>query len=154
MAETTTETIFEALRADHVTQRRLAELLIKTEGDSEGRDELFQRLRRELEAHADAEERFFYVPLMEHDLTQEKARHSVAEHKELDDFVEELEEIDRSSSAWIATAKKLAERLEHHLDEEEHEVFQMAGKALPERAKTGLANDYRAEMERRRESHS
>lgn len=154
MAETTTETIFEALRADHVIQRRLADLLIKTEGDSEGRVELFQRLRRELEAHADAEERFFYVPLMEHDLTQEKARHSVAEHKELDDYVEELEEIDRSSSAWISTAKKLAERLEHHLDEEEHEVFQVAGKALPESAKTGLASDYRAEMDRRREAHS
>ena len=91
--------------------------------------------------------------LMEHDDTQEKARHSVAEHKELDDYLEELDETDRSSSGWLSTAKKLAERLVHHLDEEEHEVFQMAGKVLDDPAKTALAGDYRAEMERRRDAH-
>ncbi|MEZ5217651.1 MAG: hemerythrin domain-containing protein [Ilumatobacteraceae bacterium] len=99
-------------------------------------------------AHAAAEERYFYVPLMEHDLTQEKARHSVAEHKELDDYVEELQATDPSSAHWLAVAKQLAERLVHHLDEEEHEVFQLAGKALDESAKTALAGEYRNDMER------
>ncbi len=154
MAETTTDTVFEALREDHETQRELVGLLVETEGDSEDRADLFARLRRELEAHADAEERYFYVPLLEHDLTQDKARHSVAEHKELDDHLEELEATDRSSSAWLATAKTLAERLVHHLDEEEHEVFQLAGKALTDHAKRDLAGEYRREMERRRAEHA
>ncbi len=140
--------IFEALREDHEKQRTLVNILIKTSGDSDGRDELFDKLKLELSVHANAEERYLYVPLMEDDLTQEKARHSVAEHKELDDFVEELEETDRSSSAWLITAKKLADRLIHHLDEEEHEVFQLAGKALSEDQKTSLAKDYQAEIER------
>ena len=83
-------TIFEALRADHDTQRTLIDLLCKTEGDSEGRQELFDKVRLELSAHAKAEERHFYVPLMEVDMTQEKARHSVAEHHELDEMIEEL----------------------------------------------------------------
>jgi hemerythrin superfamily protein len=141
-------TIFEAIRSDHETQRTLIDLVVKTEGASDGREELFERLRRELTAHAAAEERYFYVPLMEADLTQDAARHSVAEHKELDDFVEQLEGYDMSGPQWLQTAKELADRLVHHLDEEETEVFPVAGKALTDSQKTSLADDYRADMER------
>ncbi|MGB3735668.1 MAG: hemerythrin domain-containing protein [Ilumatobacter sp.] len=145
-------TIFEALRADHDTQRTLVDLLTKTEGDSDGRNELFGRLKRELSAHAAAEERYFYVPLMEVDLTQESARHSVAEHKELDDFVEKLESYDMGGSQWLQTAQELSERLLHHLDEEETEVFPVAGKALTDDQKDSLADGYRADMERHKNS--
>lgn len=141
--------IFEALRADHDKQRTLVDLLVKTHGDSEGRDELFSKLKAELQDHAGAEERAFYIPLMEHDLTQEKSRHSVAEHHEMDELIEELEKTDYSSSGWLATAKKLQERVHHHLDEEEREVFQMAGKVLTGDEKTQLATQYRQEMESR-----
>jgi hypothetical protein len=143
-------TIFESLRDDHEIQRDLIEQLLATQGDSDERRELFGRLKVELEAHAGAEERFFYVPLMEHDLTQDKARHSVSEHKELDDFVEQLEGYDMAASQWLITARELCERLTHHLDEEEHEVFQLAGKALTERQKDELAASYRGDMNRRR----
>jgi hemerythrin-like domain-containing protein len=142
--------IFDALRDDHETQRTLVGLLVKTHGDSDGRRELFERLTRELAAHAAAEERAFYVALMQHDETQEKARHSVAEHHELDELVERLEGTEMSAPHWLTTARELAERLVHHLDEEEHEVFQMAGKVLTESQKTSLAGDYRDEMERQR----
>ena len=143
-------TIFESLRDDHETQRTLADLVIKTTGDSDGREELWQRLKRELEAHAGAEERYFYIPLIEHDETQDKARHSVSEHKELDDFIEQLDEYDMSGSQWLQTAKELVNRLTHHLDEEEHEVFQMAGKVLSDADKESLATEYEADMARRR----
>lgn len=144
------DTIFESLRDDHETQRTLIDLLVKTEGDSDGRRELFDRVRRELAAHAAAEERYFYVPLMESDTTQEKARHSVAEHKELDDLVEQLQEYERSGSAWLPTARELHERLIHHLDEEEREVFPVAGKVLTNDEKLTLAQSYREDMQRRR----
>lgn len=139
-------TIFEALRADHETQRTLISLLVKTEGDSEGRAELLGRLKTALTDHAAAEERHFYNPLIESDLAQDKARHSIAEHQEIDEFIEQLENTDRSSPGWLATAKKLEERLTHHLDEEEHEVFQVAGKALSDRQKSELATRYREMM--------
>jgi hemerythrin-like domain-containing protein len=142
--------IFEALTADHDTQRTLIDLITKTSGASDGRRELYDRLKRELDAHAGAEERYFYIPLMEHDLTQDKARHSVAEHKELDDFLEQLDGYDMSGPQWLPTAEQLAHRLIHHLDEEEREVFQLAGKALADDEKESLADRYRADMERRR----
>jgi hypothetical protein len=143
-------TIFEALRDDHERQRDLVGRLLDTEGDSDERRKIFDELKIELEAHAGAEERFFYIPLMEHDLTQDKARHSVAEHKELDDFVEQLDEYDMTAPQWIVTARELAHRLTHHLDEEEHEVFQIAGKALNETQKGELGASYQGDMHRRR----
>ena len=143
-------TIFEAIRDDHQTQRRLIDLVMKTEGAGGGRAELWERLHLELTAHAAAEERYFYVPLMEHDMTQDAARHSVAEHKELDDFAEQLEGYDMSGSQWLQTARQLCERLTHHLDEEEREVYPVAGRVLDEDQKRMLAKEYREDMERRR----
>ena len=65
-------------------------------------------------------------------------------------LIEELEKTDYSSAGWLVTAKKLQEKVVHHLNEEEHEVFQMAGKALTESQKQSLATDYRNAMEENR----
>ncbi len=145
-------TLFEDLRTSHDKQRRLLELLVKTHGDSEGRDDLFKRLRAELENHAAAEERALYIPMMEHDMTQEKARHSVAEHHEIDELLETLEATEYESPGWLASAKKLQHLVTHHLDEEEQEVFQLAGRALGDSEKASLAKTYRQEMESREAS--
>ena len=138
--------IFEALRISHATQRSLADNLIKTTGDSKERDLLFKELKAELAAHASAEERFFYVPLIAHDMTQEPSRHGIAEHHEMDKLVEKLEETDFSSPAWIAVAKELHHKVYHHLEDEEQGVFQLAGKVLTEAEKLSLAKDYEAEF--------
>lgn len=138
--------IFEALRKDHEHQRTLIASLVETSGETAERKRLFAELKDALARHADAEERHFYVPLMKSDLTQDKARHSVAEHKELDDFIETLESTEMDRAEWLQTARKLAHRLEHHLEEEEREVFQLAGKALTETQKRELAQSYREMM--------
>lgn len=142
--------IFEALREDHEIQRTLIDKLVNTSGDNDLRKNMFNKLKHELAIHADAEERFFYVPLIEKDLTQQKARHSIAEHHEMDELVEKLENTDMSSSAWLVHMKQLAHQVEHHLDEEEHEVFQMAGKALQANSKTDLAQEYKNYMKKNR----
>ncbi|MGB1030406.1 MAG: hemerythrin domain-containing protein, partial [Pseudoalteromonas marina] len=80
--------IFEALRHDHDKQRELVDALIQTHGDTQQRHKLMDELKTELEDHAKFEERYFYNPLMFDDLTHEKARHSVAEHHEIDELIE------------------------------------------------------------------
>lgn len=139
--------IFEEIRSDHDKMRTLIKILANTSGNSEGRNEIYPKLKTMLERHADAEERYFYKPLFDHDISQDMARHSVAEHHEIDEYLEELEKTDMSSPSWIATAKKLEERLVHHLDEEEQEVFQLAGKALSDSKKSSLATEYRKMMD-------
>jgi len=138
--------IFEALRISHVTQRALADHLVQTQGDSLERSSLFNELKRELAAHAAAEERFFYVPLIAHDMTQEPSRHGIAEHHQLDKLVEQLDTTDFSSPAWLTTAKALHHKIYHHLEDEEQGVFQLAGKVLSEAEKLSLAKDYEGEF--------
>lgn len=144
------ENIFKSLREDHEVQRALVGNLINTSGNSRTRRELFRKLKEELSNHEKAEERFFYRPLICDDLTIEMARHSIAEHKELDDLVEELETIKFDSSAWLKKAKELEHRLHHHLEEEEKEIFPLAGKALSGEKKGVLAKNYNKEMHRSR----
>ena len=135
-------TIFEKLREDHEAQRKLVDELVESSGASEQRREIYKKLKLELAAHAKAEERCLYAPMLNVDITQEKARHSIAEHHEMDEYIEELEDADMSSPHWISVAKKLRHRLYHHLEEEEHEIFQMAGKVLSPAVKKQLAEEF------------
>lgn len=134
--------IFEALRESHDRQRTYADALIQTSGDTPERVEAYKQLKSELQAHETAEERHFYIPLMEFDNGVDLSRHAISEHHEMDEMMEELDETEMSSPAWLATAKKLAEKVHHHLKEEEQKFFQMAGKLLDDEQKETLAGQY------------
>ncbi|OOQ44160.1 hemerythrin [Pseudomonas fluorescens] len=137
--------IFEALRESHERQRTYAKALIHTSGDSPERVEAYKQLKSELQAHATAEERHFYIPLMELDNGVDLSRHGIAEHHEIDEMMEELDDTEMSSPAWLVTAKKLSEKVHHHLEEEEQKFFQMAGKLLNDKQKESLAGQYEKE---------
>jgi hemerythrin-like domain-containing protein len=137
--------IFEALRESHDRQRRYADAVIQTSGDTPERVEAYKRLKSELQAHATAEERHFYIPLMEFDNGVDLGRHAISEHHEMDEMMETLDATEMSSPSWLATAKKLSEKVHHHLKEEEQKFFQMAGKLLDDQQKETLAGEYQKE---------
>ena len=143
-------TIFESIRNDHDIQRDLLDRLVNTSGDTKDRDQLFKALKAELLIHADAEERFYYKPLIDSDMMQDKARHGIAEHHEIEELVEQLNETDYDSSAWLKIAKDLKHKVEHHLEDEEHKFFQSSGKVLTETQKTDLAKKYNEYMQKKR----
>lgn len=139
--------IFEALRQSHDVQRGLARQLVETSGDTPERATLFKSLKTELAAHALSEERHFYAPLMVEDSGIDLSRHAIAEHHEMDEMVEDLEATEPSSPAWLPLAKKLAHKVHHHLEEEEHGFFQSAGKILTDKQKDTLAVAYLKDYE-------
>ena len=143
-------TIFEAIRKDHDKQRELCRLVTSTSGDSKGRKQLWEDLKKELQIHADAEERHFYSPLIHNDMMQEHARHGIAEHHEMDELIAKIDDTDMDSSAWLTYAKQLCEKVEHHLEDEEHTFFQLAGKVFSDNQKTDLAQDYQSAMKENR----
>jgi iron-sulfur cluster repair protein YtfE (RIC family) len=105
-------TIFEALRISHDMQRELAQKLVETQGDTPERHALFAQLKQELAVHSVAEERHFYVPLMQQDAGVDLSRHAIAEHHQMDEMIEDLEATDPSDPSWLAQAKALAEKVE------------------------------------------
>lgn len=142
--------IFEALRADHDIQRDLCKRIISTKGKSAHRKQLLKALKHELEIHADAEERYFYVPLIKDEMSQPHARHGIAEHHEMDEIIEKLEETEMDSPAWLVYAKQLCDKVEHHLEDEEHTIFQLAGKVFTETQKKSLAQNYNDHIKEKR----
>jgi len=134
--------IYERIEADHDLQRELANKLVETQGDGPERRQLWERLRPEVEAHAAAEEQTFYAELIQAPSAQEQARHSISEHKEAADLIEELESTDMASGAWLTKFKKLKEELEHHMDEEENDVFALAREAIDDARADELATEF------------
>lgn len=143
--------IYERLTDDHGKQRGMAAGLAATSGNSAERKRLFEVFCEELEAHAAAEEQTFYAELIAQADGQDKARHSVAEHKEMADIVEELKNTDMSSSGWLTRFKTLKEAVEHHVDEEEKEVFPLAKTLIADARAAELAGEFddrkRAELD-------
>lgn len=97
-------TIFEALRISHDIQRELAQKLIANQGDSAERHALFSQLKQELAVHSVAEERHFYIPLMQQDAGVDLSRHAMAEHHQMDEMIEDLE--DRPQQPELAGASQ------------------------------------------------
>jgi hemerythrin superfamily protein len=140
--------IYEALRESHERQRQLIRGLCKTEAKTAQRTELFVALRRELMAHAAAEERFLYAPIMQFDAGLSSSRHALSEHHEVDELLEKLTVADKSARGWMPRAKKLGEEVLHHLKEEETKFFQVSGKLLTAKQKIQLCRDYERDYER------
>lgn len=140
-------TIFEALRISHDKQRSYVDAVLRTSGDTQERADAYQQLKEELYAHETAEERYFYIPLMAHENGVDLSRHAIAEHHEMDELVEKLDETEMSSSAWLTTARALGDKVLHHLEEEEQKFFQMAGKLLSDHQKSELAEQYNEEYD-------
>jgi hypothetical protein len=142
--------IFDAIRESHDLQRDLCRKLTASRGDMAARQVLFLQLKVELMAHAAAEERHLYVPLLMENGGLDASRHALHEHHEIDELLDDLSVRNKKQAGWIATAKKLSFKVRHHLKEEESKFFQLAGRLLPETKKKQLARKYTQEILRMR----
>ena len=91
---------------------------------------------------------------MFNDVGLDITRHALAEHHEMDELVEKLEETDMSNPGWLAIAKQLSEKVHHHLKEEEHKFFQQAGKILEDDEKEKLGKKYLTEYQKYKNADS
>jgi len=127
--------IYARLKADHDRQRDLIERIAKGEGD---RQAAFEELRKELQAHAAAEEESLYATMLAEPDLRDSARHSVSEHKEVDDLLGELCAMDAEAKGWLDKFEAMRERYLHHIDEEEEEMFPEAAEALSDETEAKL----------------
>ncbi|HWK53510.1 MAG TPA: hemerythrin domain-containing protein [Hyphomicrobiales bacterium] len=134
--------IYDALHESHETQRSLCRQLLRSPPHGGRREEVYRQLRIELAAHAAAEERFLYVPMLMDDMGLNSSRHALSEHHEIDEAVEDLGQADAIGGSWLAKAKKLSHEVHHHLREEEKKFFQVSGKILSDTQKLRLGKAY------------
>ncbi len=122
--------LFGRLVADHDLHRGLLAMIEETRGDSDDRRVLFAEMVKEVKSHAAAEEQALWSSVLRNPKTTDHGRHAVAEHKQIDDLIEELEDADMASSGWLRQFAKLKHKYLHHIREEEQEQFVAAEQEL------------------------
>lgn len=136
--------IYEDLKRDHDKQRAMLEQLAGLKGDSAKRRKLFETFRLEVQSHAAAEEESLYAAMLGDPELRDDARHSVSEHKEVDDLLGEMMELDFASDEWESKFFHMRHRYEHHIDEEEEDMFPAAADELDDATEERMADTYEA----------
>ncbi len=115
------------LREDHrKVKRLLTELETTTERGVKTRTELFARIKAELSVHETIEEEIFYPALKQHPRAREIVLEGFEEHNVVDTLMGELEALSPADERWGAKATVMRENIEHHIEEEEGEMFEKA----------------------------
>jgi len=115
------------LKADHdKVKDLLSELESTTERGVKTREELFATIKGELTVHEVIEEEIFYPALKSHPKAADIVLEGYEEHHVVDLLMGELENLDVSDETWGAKALVMKENVEHHIEEEEGEMFSKA----------------------------
>jgi hemerythrin-like domain-containing protein len=119
------------LEEDHrKVKKMLAEGEATTERAEVTRSELYATLRREMEIHERIEEEIFYPALKEHPKARDIVLEGFEEHHVVDEIMGELGETDVTDETWAAKFSVMKENIEHHIEEEEGEMFSKARQAF------------------------
>ena len=97
-----------------------------TERAEKGRTELFERLKADLMLHEQIEEEIFYPALKSHPNARDIVLEGYEEHHVVDEIMGELEATPVTDETWAAKFKVMKENIEHHIEEEEGEMFEQA----------------------------
>ena len=122
--------IFHRLKQDHDSHRQLFAKMADAQGEPDRLEKLFEQFKVEVKAHAAAEEETLYATMLARPDLREDAQHSVSEHKEIEDYLEEMEEQSFNGPEWRETFAQMKKRYLHHIEEEEEEMFHDAAKDL------------------------
>jgi hypothetical protein len=115
------------LKEDHDKVKKILEDLDETtERGVKTREELFTKVKGELEVHEAIEEEIFYPALKEHPKAKDLVLEAYEEHNVVDMVMQEIEGVPYDDETWGAKLTVMKENVEHHIDEEETEMFKQA----------------------------
>jgi iron-sulfur cluster repair protein YtfE (RIC family) len=123
------------LKQDHA---RVKELFARYESAGERAHKTRQRIAeevfQELEAHTRVEQEIFYPAIEEADKElHEMVAEGVQEHHVVDVLMREMRQLSADSEEYDAKFKVLQESVEHHIEEEERDMFPLAKEKLGDR---------------------
>jgi iron-sulfur cluster repair protein YtfE (RIC family) len=124
-------TLFDVLKQDHEKARYLFDKVKKSgKRETASLEKLFSQIEEELEVHMEGEERFLYTALEQHEEARDKVLESYEEHQVAKTMLATFKSLAVDDERWMAKISVLNEIVEHHMQEEEREVFKIARKVL------------------------
>ena len=132
-SKTSPQDAIQLLTADHKSVKALFQSFEKIKGDEgaeEEKAELVQRICAELTVHATIEEEIFYPAVREAIDDEDLMDEADVEHASAKDLVAQLESANPGDDHYDAKVTVLGEMIDHHVKEEEGEMFPKARKAI------------------------
>lgn len=102
---------------------------MKEKGDAADKEALVEQICAELTVHAEIEEEVFYPAAREAIDDDDMMNEAEVEHASAKDLIEQLQAIDSSDPTYDAKVTVLGEYVNHHIEEEEKEMFPKVKKA-------------------------
>ncbi len=135
----------ELLKGQHREMEELFDRLEKASG-GEGKRKLFTEIADKLAIHATIEERDFY-PAVKAKRTEDILLESLEEHLGIKRVLADLLAIDVGDDTFDAKAKVLKEQVEHHVEEEEDDLFPKVKKLMDKETLIAIAQQMTATQE-------
>jgi hemerythrin superfamily protein len=133
------ETAIDMLESQHREVEALFAKLEKADGD-ERKQKVFTAIADKLAVHASVEEQVFY-PAVKARRTEDMLLESLEEHLGIKRVLADLIDIDATDETFDAKAKVLKEQVEHHVGEEEDNLFPKVKKIFDEETLIALAGE-------------
>jgi len=126
--------VFSLLHEDHENVALIFKKIdsMKSQETAQTHEQLFKELSTELELHAKVEEDIVYPVFKKHGETRQIVEESVREHKEIDRLLSELKGMRPDDQKWMGKLGELQRKVEHHVKEEEEQLFPQGRKIISE----------------------
>ena len=138
-------TIYQQLKKEHKDVKDLLERIEKGSGPV---DDLFSRLDRELSIHMEGEEKLLYPPLMSDEKMKERVLEAYEEHHVVKTLLGELNSMPKDDERWMAKIKVMQENIDHHVKEEEGDIFEGAQEVLDRSQEEEILKMYEEEKQK------
>ena len=136
------------LKDDHAkVKKMLDELDETTERAEKTRTEGLAKLKQELTIHEAIEEEIFYPALKQHAEAKDIVLEAYEEHDVVNTIMSEIEATPTEDETWGAKFTVMKENLEHHIEEEEGEMFEKARDVFDEATLEQLGERMQARKE-------
>lgn len=141
------EQLFQTLKKDHQEVKSLFKKLTEAK-QADQRTQLLEQLDLEITPHMRAEERTLYTALQKSKDAKEDALEAFEEHHAARLIMHELQDLSADDDRFLAKSMVLKEMVEHHLKEEEKDIFKDMREAFSADEAGKLLERFNQEKER------
>jgi hemerythrin superfamily protein len=139
-------TIYSTLKKEHKEVKEMFEQILD---ECKPSMKVFSQIMDALQPHMAGEEKYFYPAIKKADLSNDEnafmVNEAFEEHKWAKSLATEICKLDENDEMWLPKVKVLSDMIDHHVEEEEGEVFKAAKKVLNKEQQEEILCQYEQE---------